>query len=70
MSYVTAFSAGKGFELEKNYDNAVVLFMDIANIHAVRKSLELMEDACADEAHWLKNLDASGWFHYLLKILR
>eukprot|EP01035_Chromulina_nebulosa_P018155 gene18155-23809_t len=28
------------------------------------------EDACDDEAHWLKNLDASGYFSNLLKILR
>lgn len=63
-------AAGKGYESEKNYENATIVFNDIANIHAVRKSLEMLEDACADEAHWLKNLDASGWFSILLKILR
>ena len=36
-------AAGKGFENEKNYDNVSVIFMDIANIHAVRKSLETLE---------------------------
>lgn len=63
-------AAGKGFESERNYENTSVMFMDIANIHAVRKSLEQLEDACGDENHWLRNLDASGWFTHLLKILR
>jgi hypothetical protein len=63
-------AVGKGTESERNYENSQVIHMDIPNIHAIRKSLEMFEDACADEAHWLRNLDASSWFSFLVKILR
>lgn len=63
-------AAGKGFENEKNYENTSVKFMDIVNIHAVRKSLELLEDACLDSMNWLKNLDSSGWLTHLRMILQ
>lgn len=54
-------AAGKGVESDKVYENVSVVFMDIANIHAVRKSLELLEEACSDEASWARNLESSGW---------
>ena len=63
-------AAGKGTENEKNYENCSVIFLDIANIHAIRKSLDMLEDACTDEAHWLKNLDQSMWFSHNVRILR
>jgi hypothetical protein len=62
-------AAGKGVESDKVYENVSVLFMDIANIHAVRKSLELLEDACVDEVTWVRNADYSGWLGHLRKIL-
>lgn len=34
-------AAGKGVESDKVYEKVSVVFMDIANIHAVRKSLEV-----------------------------
>ena len=62
-------AVGKGVESEKVYENVTVLFMDIANIHAVRKSMELLEEALVDEATWARNLESSGWLTYIRKIL-
>eukprot|EP01038_Epipyxis_sp_PR26KG_P007878 gene7878-10694_t len=62
-------AAGKGVESDKCYENVTVIFMDIANIHAVRKSLEVLAEACIDEASWIKNLELSGWLGHIRKIL-
>jgi hypothetical protein len=62
-------AVGKGVESEKVYENVTVLFMDIANIHAVRKSMDILEEALVDETTWAKNLEASGWLTYIRKIL-
>jgi len=61
--------AGKGVESERNYENATVAFMDIQNIHVVRRSHELLKAALIDESSWLKNLEASGWLTHLRQIL-
>lgn len=62
-------AAGKGYESEKAYDNTSILFMNVENIHKVRASWELLEEACADETKWLQNLEASGWMKHLRRIL-
>lgn len=62
-------AVGKGVENDKNYENTSILFMDIPNIHAVRKSLECIDDAIYDEANFHRNLEASQWQHYLYRIL-
>lgn len=62
-------AVGKGVESDKFYDNVCVLFMDIANIHAVRKSIDALQEAVTDEVLWLKNLEASGWLDHVHKIL-
>lgn len=62
-------AAGKGVESEKVYDNCSVLFLDIANIHAMRKSWEGMEDACNDESNWHNAVQASGWLGHIRRVL-
>lgn len=66
-------AAGKGFELGKAYDHCRVIFMGIANIHAVRRSLDLLEEACspsvADDSNWYRNIEISGWLVHIRKIL-
>lgn len=62
-------AAGKGFESEKAYGNVTVFFCEIANIHVMRKSLEMLEESCADQIHWLRNLDSSGWLTHVHKVL-
>lgn len=63
-------AVGKGTESEKFYENTSVIFMDIPNIHAIRKSHEQLEEACLDENNWLAKLDSSNWLTNLRKILK
>lgn len=73
---------GKGVESEKNYENISTLFMDIANIHAVRKSYDMLADAILSlqqqstnaitsdpETIWFKQLELSNWLTHIKKIL-
>lgn len=62
-------TAGKGFESDKNYDNCTISFMNIPNIHVIRKSLEALKDACVEE-NWLRALDTSGWLEHIFKVLK
>ena len=66
-------AAGKGVESDKVYSNCSVLFLDIANIHAMRKSQELLEEACqanyGDEAGWARNVESSGWLGHVRRVL-
>jgi myotubularin-related protein 1/2 len=62
-------ATGKGVESEKNYDNVSIIFMDIANIHSVRKSLDFLTEACVDETSFLRNVDSSGWLSHIRKIM-
>lgn len=66
-------AAGKGFELPKFYVNTNINFLEIANIHAVRASLESLEELCCNdagsEATWLKNVETTGWLTHIRKIL-
>ena len=39
-------AAGKGYEFERNYENIKIIFLGIANIHVMRKSLEMAIDVC------------------------
>lgn len=66
-------AAGKGFESPKVYGNMQINFLEIANIHAVRSSLESLEELCCNDAGsegaWLKNVDTTGWLLHIRKIL-
>lgn len=66
-------AAGKGFELPKAYQNTSIIFLEIANIHAVRSSLESLEELCCNDAgsegSWLKNVETTGWLMHIRKIL-
>lgn len=63
-------AAGKGVESDKVYENCSVVFLDIANIHSMRKSLEMMVDASiSDDVNWLKNAEAAGWLGHIRKVL-
>lgn len=60
----TANSAlGKGVEDEKNYERTKVVFLDIENIHVMRSSLRLVEEALLTGMD-----DAHGWFLISLQV--
>jgi hypothetical protein len=60
-------AVGKGYEKHNNYENTHLLFMDIPNIHAVRKSFEMIEESIFDDVALNKNIE--NWKDYLFKIL-
>lgn len=67
-------AAGMGFENTPEYKQVCqVVFMDIANIHSMRKSLEMILDATAtnevSSASYLQQVEGSKWLFYLNKIL-
>ena len=66
-------AAGKGFELPNHYRNCRVQFLEIANIHAVRSSLDNLEEICngggVGDSAWLKNVEITGWLTHLRRIL-
>lgn len=66
-------AVGKGYEMGKSYEDCKVIFMGIANIHVMRKSIDALENSCCnslgDDANWLKNLDNSGWLQHLSLVL-
>ncbi|GMH95979.1 hypothetical protein TrST_g6072 [Triparma strigata] len=67
-------AAGKGFESSKAYANSELIFMNIGNIHTMRKSVEALSDACCNRSHdgssWLKALDDTQWLYHCHKVLR
>lgn len=78
----TANSAlGKGVEDEKNYQRTKVLFLDIENIHVMRASLKLVEEAIVvggygsvedlnmEDAKFSTKIDASEWLIHSRRIL-
>jgi hypothetical protein len=66
-------AAGKGYEMGKGYENCRVLFMGIANIHVMRKSIDSLEELCckwpADDPYWQKNLESTGWLTHVSRVL-
>lgn len=74
---------GKGYEstgASGSYENSVLQFMDIGNIHVMRKSLRTVRDLCTvpvetitngtptaggGDSSWLTRLDATGWLRHL-----
>ena len=52
-------AAGKGYEFERNYGNMKIVFLGIANIHVMRKSLEMAIDVCtssSEKSSFLKGI--------------
>ena len=62
---------GKGSEIARNYPNTKLLFMEIANIHAVRASADALQALCEDgsDQKWLSQLEATGWLYHVKSIL-
>lgn len=66
-------AAGKGFEFERYYENTKIVFLGIANIHAVRKSFEAALGICssktAHKSNFLMSMAESGWLEHIRRIL-
>jgi myotubularin-related protein 1/2 len=65
--------AGKGTEDETRYENCKRLFMDIGNIHAMRKSMDALASICQStsvkEDQWLSAVQTTGWLGHCRKVI-
>ena len=65
--------AGKGFESELNYRNTKIYFMNIENIHAMRKSYQALVKACQKDVHTSEfgaAVAASQWLLHIGVVLK
>lgn len=59
---------GGGFEYPPYYPDCEVQFMNLPNIHAIRKSAQMLRVAIANAAqgeNWLSQLESTRWLHNL-----
>ncbi|XP_057378847.1 myotubularin-related protein 3-like isoform X5 [Daphnia carinata] len=81
-SYATAVAnraRGGGCEFPQYYPQCDIEFMNLANIHAVRKSFLLLRALCqsansntatTDQSNWFTQLDSTRWLHHMANLLR
>ncbi|NP_001344830.1 myotubularin-related protein 4 isoform 2 [Mus musculus] len=64
---------GGGCECEEYYPNCEVLFMGMANIHAIRNSFQYLRAVCSqmpDPSNWLSALESTKWLQHLSVMLK
>ncbi|XP_050407864.2 myotubularin-related protein 3 [Patella vulgata] len=75
-SYGAAFAnraKGGGCESADYYPCCEIQFMNLANIHTIRKSfiaLRTLTSTFTEQANWLSSLENTKWLHYIGAILR
>ncbi|KAK3083958.1 hypothetical protein FSP39_006006 [Pinctada imbricata] len=75
-SYGAAFAnrvKGGGVECPEYYPSCEIQFMNLANIHTIRKSFIALRTLCSggmDQASWLSALEKSNWLTFLGSILK
>ncbi|XP_067113820.1 LOW QUALITY PROTEIN: myotubularin-related protein 4 [Osmerus mordax] len=64
---------GGGCECEEYYPNCEVMFMGMANIHAIRNSFQSLRTVCSqipDPDSWLSALESTRWLQHLSVMLK
>lgn len=64
---------GGGCECEEYYPNCEVMFMGMANIHAIRNSFQALRAVCSqipDPGNWLSALESTRWLQHLSMMLK
>lgn len=66
---------GGGVECEEYYENTEVVFMNLANIHSIRKSFQALRallNSPSDQAggNWFQSLDSTKWLSHLSSLLK
>ncbi|ESO84616.1 hypothetical protein LOTGIDRAFT_81473, partial [Lottia gigantea] len=75
-SYGAAFAnraKGGGCESADYYPCCEIQFMNLANIHSIRKSfiaLRTLTSSFTEQVNWLSSLENTKWLHYIGAILR
>ncbi|KAJ3589277.1 hypothetical protein NHX12_010122, partial [Muraenolepis orangiensis] len=64
---------GGGCECEEYYPHCEVMFMGMANIHAIRNSFQALRAVCSqipDPGNWLSALESTRWLQHLSVMLK
>jgi len=64
---------GGGVECPEYYPNAEILFMNLANIHGIRKSFQGLRSLCQappDQTSWFQAIDSTKWLSHMSGLLR
>jgi len=64
---------GGGVECAEYYPNAEILFMNLANIHGIRKSFQGLRALCQappDQTSWFQAIDSTKWLTHMSGLLR
>lgn len=75
-SYGAAFAnraKGGGVECPEYYQSCEIQFMNLANIHSIRKSFLALRTLCSsgvDQACWLSGLENTKWLHNMASLLK
>ncbi|XP_057319209.1 myotubularin-related protein 3 isoform X1 [Microplitis mediator] len=75
-SYTTAVAnraRGGGCECPEYYPNCDIQFMNLPNIHSIRKSFHAVRQLCAsdaDQPNWLSLLEGTRWLQHMSGLLR
>lgn len=71
-SAVTNRARGGGVECAEYYPSSEIQFMNLGNIHAIRKSFQALRTLCASQSelpNWLGLLERTCWLQYLSGLL-
>ncbi|XP_069700991.1 phosphatidylinositol-3,5-bisphosphate 3-phosphatase MTMR3 isoform X2 [Periplaneta americana] len=75
-SYTTAVAnraRGGGCECPEYYPSCEIQFMNLANIHSIRKSFHAVRQLCsstAEQANWFSLLEGTRWLQHMSGLLR
>nr|CAD7261707.1 unnamed protein product [Timema shepardi] len=75
-SYTTAVAnraRGGGCECPEYYPGCEIQFMNLANIHSIRKSFQAVRQLCssvADKPNWFSLLEGTRWLQHMAGLLR
>ncbi|EEB20241.1 conserved hypothetical protein [Pediculus humanus corporis] len=74
-SYTTAVAnraRGGGCECPEYYPRCEIQFMNLANIHSIRKSFQAIRQLCSipEPSNWLSMLESSRWLQHMAGLLR
>ncbi|KAK6620975.1 hypothetical protein RUM43_011278 [Polyplax serrata] len=74
-SYTTAVAnraRGGGCECPEYYPRCDIQFMNLANIHSIRKSFQSVRQLCSlpETSNWLSMLESSKWLQHIAGLLR
>ncbi|KAF0295721.1 Myotubularin-related protein 3 [Amphibalanus amphitrite] len=64
---------GGGVECNEYYPNSEVVFMNLPNIHTVRKAFQALRallSAPTDQTNWFQSLEATRWLSHMSALLR